>query len=51
MIAIAAGDNHSAALKADGKVTPAERNQLRKDQNKASRDIYRKKHNEKERSN
>lgn len=31
--------------KADGKVTPAERAQIRKDQNKASRDIYRKKHN------
>jgi hypothetical protein len=31
--------------KADGKVTPAERAQLRKDQNKASRDIYRMKHN------
>jgi hypothetical protein len=31
--------------KADGKVTPAERAQIRKDQNKASRDIYRLKHN------
>lgn len=31
--------------KADGKVTPAERARIRKDQNKASRDIYRKKHN------
>jgi hypothetical protein len=31
--------------KADGKVTPAERAQMRKDQNKASRDIYRLKHN------
>ena len=31
--------------KADGKVTPAERAQIRKDQNKASKDIYRKKHN------
>lgn len=39
------------AAKADGKVTPAERNQIRKGQNKASRDIYRKKHNEKERPN
>ncbi len=31
--------------KVDGKVTPAERAQIRKDQNKASRDIYRLKHN------
>jgi hypothetical protein len=31
--------------KADGKVTPAERAKLRRDQNKASRDIYRLKHN------
>jgi hypothetical protein len=31
--------------KADGKVTAAERAQLRRDQNKASADIYRKKHN------
>ena len=31
--------------KADGKVTPAERAKIRQDQNKASRDIYRKKHN------
>jgi hypothetical protein len=34
--------------KADGKVTPAERAKLRHDQNKASRDIYRKKHNDRE---
>jgi hypothetical protein len=33
--------------KADGKVTPAERAKLRKDQNKASKDIYRLKHNAK----
>ena len=31
--------------KSDGKVTPEERAKLRKDQNKASRDIYRLKHN------
>jgi len=31
--------------KTDGKVTPEERAKLRKDQNKASRDIYRLKHN------
>ncbi len=31
--------------KADGKVTSAERHQIRKDQNKASKDIYRLKHN------
>lgn len=31
--------------KADGKVTAAERAQLKRDQNKASADIYRKKHN------
>ena len=35
--------------KADGKVTPAERAKLRRDQNKASRDIYRLKHNNRER--
>lgn len=35
--------------KADGQVTPAERAKLRHDQNKASKDIYRKKHNEKTR--
>jgi len=33
--------------KADGKVTKAERAKLRKDQNKASKDIYRMKHNKK----
>lgn len=33
------------AAKADGKVTPAERRQIRQDQNKANRDIYRLKHN------
>jgi len=32
--------------KTDGKVTPAERAKLRKDQNKASRDIYKLKHND-----
>jgi len=31
--------------KTDGKVTPAERAKLRRDQNKASKDIYRLKHN------
>jgi len=31
--------------KTDGKVTPEERAKLRKDQNKASRDIYKLKHN------
>ncbi len=33
--------------KADGNVTPAERKKLRRDENKASRDIYRLKHNKK----
>ena len=33
--------------KADGKVTPAERKKLRHDENKASRKIYRLKHNQK----
>lgn len=33
--------------KADGKVTPAEKRIITKDQNKASRDIYRLKHNKK----
>ena len=36
--------------KADGKVTPAERKDIRQDQRKASRAIYRKKHNERERN-
>ena len=36
--------------KADGEVTPAERAKLRRDQNKASKDIYRLKHNNRERS-
>jgi len=31
--------------KADGKITPAERKDIRKDENKNSREIYRKKHN------
>jgi hypothetical protein len=31
--------------KVDGKVTPAERAKVRRDQNKANRDIYRMKHN------
>ncbi len=35
------------AFKADGKVTAAERAKLRQDQNRASRKIYNKKHNEK----
>ncbi len=33
------------AFKADGKVTVAERAQLKRDQNQASRHIYKKKHN------
>ena len=35
--------------KADGKVTPAERAKLRHDQNKASRHIYKEKHDREER--
>ena len=35
--------------KADGVVTPAERAKLRRDQNRASRDIYRQKHDEQKR--
>jgi hypothetical protein len=38
------------AAKADGVVTPAERKDIRKDQNQASRAIYRKKHNGRERN-
>lgn len=34
-----------AAMKADGKLTPAERRKLRKEQNKASKEIYKQKHN------
>ncbi len=37
--------------KADGKVTPAERAKMRKDQNKASKDIYRLKHNKRTQEN
>ncbi len=33
------------AAKSDGKVTPAERRHLRREQNRASRNIYRLKHN------
>ena len=35
------------AAKADGKVTPAERRKLRREENRASRKIYKLKHNEK----
>lgn len=35
------------AAKADGKVTAAERRKLKREENKASRAIYRKKHNNK----
>ena len=37
------------AAKADGVVTPAERAKLHREQNRASRNIYEKKHNEVER--
>ena len=37
--------------KADGKVTGAERRHLKREQNRASRNIYRKKHNLRERKN
>jgi hypothetical protein len=37
--------------KADGKVTPAERAKIRRDQNKASKDIYRLKHNNRTQEN
>ncbi len=37
--------------KVDGKVTPAERAKLRHDQNKASKDIYRLKHNKRTQGN
>lgn len=36
--------------KADGVVTPAEKQEIRKDQRKASRKIYRKKHNNRDRN-
>jgi uncharacterized protein HemX len=35
--------------KSDGKITPGERNIIRKEENKDSREIYRKKHNRRER--
>src|SRR5437868_1038422 len=35
--------------KSDGKVTPGERRMIRKEENKDSREIYRKKHNRRER--
>ena len=38
------------AAKSDGVVTNAERKEIRRDQNKASRTIYRKKHNNRERN-
>ena len=34
-----------AGMKADGKLTPRERRKLTREQNRASRNIYRKKHN------
>jgi hypothetical protein len=37
-----------AKAKSDGVVTPRERAKLNREQNRASRNIYRKKHNEKE---
>jgi hypothetical protein len=37
-----------AKAKSDGVVTPAERAKLRREQNRASKKIYEKKHNEKE---
>lgn len=37
------------AAKSDGKVTAAERKDIKKDERKNSREIYRKKHNERER--
>ncbi|MBI1804288.1 MAG: hypothetical protein HY033_03250 [Ignavibacteriae bacterium] len=37
--------------KADGKVTPAERRHIKREQNRASRHIYKKKHNARERGN
>ena len=39
--------NDEAAAKSDGKMTPQERRKLTKEQNAASRNIYRKKHNAK----
>jgi hypothetical protein len=35
-------------MKADGKLTPQERRKLKREQNRANRNIYRKKHNERE---
>ncbi len=37
--------------RADGRVTPAERRHIRRDERKASRSIYRKKHNARDRKN
>ena len=37
-----------ALMKADGKLTKAERKKLKREQNRASENIYRKKHNSKE---
>lgn len=38
------------SAKADGKVTNAERRQLKREQNRANKNIYRKKHNNRERN-
>jgi len=39
--------NDKVKVKSDGKVTPQERAKLTREQNRASRNIYRKKHNQK----
>lgn len=39
--------NDERKMKADGKLTKQERQQLKKEENKASRNIYNKKHNQK----
>jgi 5-bromo-4-chloroindolyl phosphate hydrolysis protein len=36
--------------RADGKITPQERKEMKKDQRQASREIYRKKHNRRDRN-
>ena len=43
-------DEAKAKAKADGKVTAKERAKLKREQNRASRDVYRKKHNKRSRN-
>jgi hypothetical protein len=44
-------ENDKAKAQADGKVTPAERKKIRREERRSSRDIYRQKHDPQKRKN